>query len=306
MAIRSRFAQAMAAAIGVAMVGVGAVGPALAATPAATLFYQRAVMTAADGACRLFAPDIGAALVASKAQARGAALRSGADAASLAAVEAQASNAGAAGCRTPEIAAAAQQVRAAFASYSHLDHMDFPGEFASWLAERPAVDTDTRWRAYQRDRFGWDVLQFGLAGHGADRPLTAVATFADGAQPYGARLVLRDSAATSEPYLDARQADIDGHIPIDARLPPRSASRVFEAGDMRPADKGLITPDTAGAWSFQFPQAAADALAGLDPRESVAVEFLFAGDDGEVVRTAYVEVGDFAAARAFQAIPPPR
>jgi hypothetical protein len=34
----------------------------------------------------------------------------------------------------------------------------------------------------------------------------------------------------------------------------------------------------------------------LDPREAVAVEFLFSGDR---VRTAYVEVGDFAAGRAF-------
>jgi hypothetical protein len=57
-----------------------------------------------------------------------------------------------------------------------------------------------------------------------------------------------------------------------------------------------------GAVAFRFPAAAADALAGLDPREAVAVEFLFAGDGGESVRTAYAEVGDFAAARAFQAV----
>jgi hypothetical protein len=37
-------------------------------------------------------------------------------------------------------------------------------------------------------------------------------------------------------------------------------------------------------------------LASLDPRESVAIEFLFPDD---VVRRAYVEVGDFAAGRAF-------
>ena len=36
-------------------------------------------------------------------------------------------------------------------------------------------------------------------------------------------------------------------------------------------------------------------LADLDPREAIAVEFLF---PGERVRTAYVEVGDFAAGRA--------
>src|SRR5580704_953279 len=109
MAINGRLAQAAAAALCIL-----AVGPALAATPAANLFYQRAVMTAADGACRLFAPDVGTALAASKAQARGAALRSGADPASLAAAEAQAASAGVAGCRSPEIAAAAEQVRAAF------------------------------------------------------------------------------------------------------------------------------------------------------------------------------------------------
>jgi hypothetical protein len=297
MQIRGRLAQAVAAALGVL-----AVGPALASTPAADLFYERAVMTAADGACRLFAPDVGVALAASEAQARGAALRSGADPASLAALEAQAGARGAAGCQSANIAAVAQQVRSAFAGYAHLDHMEFPGEFASWLAERPESDAKTRWRASQRARFGWDVMLFGLAGHGDERPLTAVASFADGAQPYGARLVLRDSDATSGPYLDARQADIDGRIPIDGRLPPRASSRVFEAGEMTAADKALLPSDMPSAWSFQFPQAASDALAQLDPRETVAVEFLFTGDDGETVRTAYVEVGDFAAARAFQSI----
>jgi hypothetical protein len=297
MAIRGRLAQAAVAALGLV-----AVGPALAATPAANLFYERAVMTAADGACRLFAPDVAMALAASKAQARGAALRSGADPASLTAAEAQAAAAGAAGCRSANMAAAAQQVRSAFAGYAHLDRMDFPGEFAAWIAERPASEAKPRWHVSQRDRFGWDVMLFGLAGQGADRPLTAVASFADGAQPYGARLVLRDAATTSGPYLDARRADIDGHIPIDGRLPPRASAQVFEAGEMKPADKALITPDMAGALAFEFPQAAGDALAQLDPRETVAVEFLFTGDDGETVRTAYVEVGDFAAAKAFQSI----
>ena len=153
----------------------------------------------------------------------------------------------------------------------------------------------------QRDRFGWDVMLFGVAGHGAERPLIAAASFADGAQPYGARLVMRDASLTSGPYLDARQADIVGRLPIDARLPPRSASRVFAAEAMAPAGAAAGARH-AGRLAFRFPAAAADALAGLDPREAVAVEFLFAGDGGESVRTAYVEVGDFAAARAFQAV----
>ena len=273
-------------------------GQAMAATPAANLFYERALMAAAGSACRLFAPDVTAALAASKAQARSAALRSGADATALASLDAQARTAGAASCGSPGVATAAAQVRAAFAGYAALDEMKFPGELSSWTASRPASDG---WRVVQRDRFGWDVMQFGLAGHGDARPLIAAASFADGAQPYGARLVMRDASLTNGAYLDPRAADIAGRLPIDARLPPRTASRVFTAEAMAPAGV-LQGPGMPGALGFRFPTAAAEAMAGLDPREAVAVEFLFAGQNGEEVRTAYVEVGDFAAARSFQAI----
>ncbi|HWF76181.1 MAG TPA: hypothetical protein VN694_03305 [Caulobacteraceae bacterium] len=276
----------------------GLAGAAHAATPAANLFYERALMAAAGQACRLFAPDVSVALSAAKAQARGAALRSGADAAALSGLEAQADAAGASGCRSPDILAAAVQVRSAFAGYAALSEMKFPGELSSWTASRPATDG---WRVVQRDRFGWDVMLFGVAGHGPERPLIAAASFADGAQPYAARIVLRDTALTSGPYLDAREADIAGRLPIDARMPPRSATRVFTAEATAPAGV-LQAPDMPGAVAFRFPAAAADALAGLDPREAVAVEFLFAGEHGDAVRTAYVEVGDFAAARAFQAV----
>jgi hypothetical protein len=292
MARGSRAAFAAAAALCVLA------GQARAATPAANLFYERALMSAADGACRLFAPDVAAALAAAKAQARGAALRSGADAASLADLQARAAAAGAAGCRSPGVAAAAAQVRAAFAGYASMREMSFPGELASWTASRPGGDG---WRVVQRDRFGWDVMLFGVAGHGSDRPLIAAASFADGAQPYGARLVMRDASLTSGPYLDPRAADIAGRLPIDARLPPRAASRIFAAEAMAPAGV-LQAADMKGAVALRFPAAAAEALATLDPREAVAVEFLFAGADGESVRTAYVEVGDFAAAKAFQAL----
>ena len=37
---------------------------------------------------------------------------------------------------------------------------------------------------------------------------------------------------------------------------------------------------------FRFSAEAADALAELDPREAVAVDFLFAGRDGDSVRRA--------------------
>jgi hypothetical protein len=281
----------------------GLAAPAVAA-PALDLYYQRSLVLAADGDCRLFAPVIAQALAASVIQARSAAMRSGAGQAELAALQARAgADALTAGCRSPAIAGAARQVEAAFVGYAKLDHMDFPGEFAGWSAERSPTGPYLEWRVSQHDRFGWDELLFGIAGRAADRPLMAVANFADGARPYAARLVLRDASITQGPFLDWRQSDLTGHLPIDARLPPRTSTRAFAAEAMSPAGTDLAPKALTNAWAFRFPDAAKAALADLDPRESVAVEFLFAGDTGgEEVRTAYVEVGDFAAAQAFEQI----
>jgi hypothetical protein len=298
MARRGWRASALATALMlVPTVGVSA-GPS-----AADLFYQRALMVAADGDCRLFSPDLRAALAASKAQARAAALRSGDDPTLLVGLEAKASAvAVAAGCGSSDMTAAAQRVRAAFDAYARLSRLEFAGEFAPWLAVRAEPSDEARWRVSQRDRFGWDVMVFGLAAQRRDVALTAVSSFADGARPYGARLVMRDASVTERPYLDVSKADIAGRIPIDARLPPRSAALIFTAQDMAPAEPGLKGAGMTNAWTFRFPAAASDALAALDPREAVAVEFLVQGEAGEDVRIAYVEVGDFAAARAFQAI----
>ena len=303
MASKRRWAQALAAGAALAAGTALAATPAVAA-PALDLFYQRALMVAAGGACRLFSADVTQALTASESQARSAALRSGAAPAELAELAARADAAGQSlDCRSPAVAGAAQQVRRAFDGYARLPKMDFPGEFAAWSAERAPQSAALAWRVYQRDRFGWDVMLFGEAAKGADRPLMAVASFADGAKPYGARLVMRDPSAAAQPFLDWRQADIAGRLPIDARLAPRAQARVFSAEAMSPAGDDLAPREMAGAWAFRFPAAAETALASLDPRESVAVEFLFPGEGGESVRTAYVEVGDFAAAHAFQALP---
>ena len=299
MAIGRKWAQGLAGALALV-----AAFPARAAS-ALDLYYERAMMTAAGRACRLFSPEIAGALAAATVQARGAALRAGSSVAGLAAIEARANAAGAsAACGSPGLLAAAERVRTAFEGYAQLDRLEFPGDVTSWTALRPAGGA-AGWRVSQRDRCGWDVVVFGLAAHGEARPLMATARFADGAQPYAARLLMRDASAIDGPYLDVREADLAGRLPLDARMPPRAAARVFAAEAMSLAGADLA-PDTSGAaWAFRFPSAAADALARLDPREAAALEFLFATDGAEAVRTCYVEVGDFAAARAFSALPRP-
>jgi len=283
---------------------MGLLGAALAASPGFAhaqvldLVYERTVMMAIDQRCGLFAPDISAALAAAEAQARGAALRAGASPGDLRALEQRArGRAARADCSTPEVVAAAGRVRDGFAGFARLQRINYPGEVAGWRADRSGPGA-IRWRLSQDSRFGADRMTFGLAGRAAPGVLLAVGQFADGQAPYAARLLLRDPQRSSGPYLSgessARQA-----LALDRRLPPREALRAYSAEARSPAGADLLPKQARSGWAFRFPAQAARDLSDLDPREAVAVEFLFGGD---VVRRAYVEVGDFASGQAFLSV----
>jgi hypothetical protein len=280
--------------------GAGALAAIIVARPAAAgatavdQFYERAVMSAADQSCRLFTPDLSAALASAGAQARGAALRSGVDIAVVNQVAERARRrAAAVACDSPDIAKAANRVRTAFLTYSRLQKMNFPGQSAGWTADRATSREVLRWKLSQTAPFGSARLTFGLAGRAGETGLVAVAGLApDDAWPYAARLVVRDTGRASEPYL--------GGQGLAARLPPRSATLSILAAARLPAEASLLPPGATRGVSFRFPPSAADTLDALDPRESVAVELLFvSASGGEAVRTAYFELGDFAAGRAF-------
>lgn len=261
------------------------------------LLYERTVMSAADSRCRLFTPRIASALNASRLQARGAALRAGASPAVIAGAEQRArGKAAAIACDSSDLKVAAGRVRTGFDGYSKLARMTYPGDIAGWSADRAVSRNAARWKLVQDSRFGWDRMRFGLAGFEGRGSLAAVVAFSDKARPYAARLVMRDVGRTQGPYLDRRAGP---RPPLASRLPPRSASRVFSADARDIADEGLLPPGADSGWTYRFSPAAAEALAGLDPREAVAVEFVFSGPRGDVVRRAYIEVGDFAAGRAF-------
>jgi alkylhydroperoxidase family enzyme len=281
--------------------GAALVVPGLAsAAGAAELFYERAVMSAADERCNLFTPPVSAALEAARAQARGAALRGGAEAAELQLVQARARRkAASVSCTSPDMRTAAQRVRIAFDGYARLYRMSFPGDVAAWKAERIMPERGEGWRLSQFARFGSDKLNFGLAaGRGQPGRLTGAVIFADNARPFAARIVIRDVTRTSAPYLGDARGGPTARLPLDRRVAPRSAARAFLA-ESRATDVRLSPDPGETATVFRFPAAAAAAIAGLDPREAVSVEFVFAGRSRDVVRTAYLEVGDFAAAQAF-------
>ena len=280
--------------------------PGFASAQPADLFYERAVMSAADQRCGLFAPDVAAALAAATAQARGAALRAGTSSAALRqtgrAAEAKAAGAD---CRSRDIAIAAARVRSAFSGFARLSRLTYPGDVAGWAAERNLGRT-ARWQLSQETSFGADRMIFGLVGRDGPGALLAVARFADDGEPYAARLVLRDQDRSPRPYLARYGGGSTAGLPLAQRLPPPIARKVYVATARAPAGADLLPKGATSGWAFRFPDDATVALADLDPREAVAVEFLFRGD---VVRRAYVEVGDFAAGRAFLQVdavrPPP-
>ena len=114
-----------------AFASLAAVGVAGAATSGAEAYYERALMQAADARCHLFSPQLGSALGAATAQARGAALRGGATNKGLAAVALQA-GAKQAGlpCNSKDLGIATARVRAAFDGYGKLIRLNFPGDVA--------------------------------------------------------------------------------------------------------------------------------------------------------------------------------
>ncbi|HEY8617126.1 hypothetical protein [Phenylobacterium sp.] len=275
--------------------------PGLACAQPVDLFAERAAMMAADGRCGLFAPEVSQALAAGAAQARGSALRAGVSPQVLKTAEHNArARAARADCRSPEVATSAQRVRDAFDGYARMSRLSYPGDFATWRADRFA-SRKVRWRLVQDARFGRDRLDFGLAGADDASALMAVARFADGAEPYAARLVARDTYRTWGPYLDRYFGGPTLALPLARRVPPAAAQKSWMAEARSPAGQDLLPVDAKSGWAFRFPAQAIKHLAALDPREAVIIEFLFSGGS----RRAYIEVGDFAAGRAFLQAKPP-
>jgi hypothetical protein len=289
--------------LGVGVSAAFALMPIIANASVVDTFYERAVMTAADERCRLFSPEVSSALAAGRAQARGAALRSGVSADQLDSTEARARAAAySVACNSRDISTAADRVKSAFEPYSRQVKEIYPGEIASWTAERYPASRTPLWALSQPVGFGADRMTFGLASENGKTALLAVADFADGAQPYTARLIIRDPNRARQPYLDKRLADGKGRLPLAARMAPRFATRTYLAEARDACDPRLAPGAAKDALAFRFPAEAAAAIADLDPREAIAVEFAFQGPQGDVVRTAYIEVGDFAAGRAFLSI----
>jgi hypothetical protein len=259
-------------------------------------FYrERVAMSAAGDRCRLFDAETASALAAGAAQARTASLRGGYAPGALdrAAADARAQAARLA-CDSPRLVKAAAEVRDAFRAYAGLERMVFPGLVDAWRADRIMPRDTAAWRLAQDAFAGEDKVVFGVAGQKGAEAITLSVASADGSSPYAARLLVRDAARLPEPILPA-----DRGAPLAARAPLRSAAKVILADARSPADPALRPKGADKAVAFRFPPSARQALEQLDPREAVSVEILYPSTQGDLVRTAFLEVGDFDAGVAF-------
>lgn len=284
--------------------GVAGLAALVGLSPSATLsaptdtFYQNSLMSIADRRCNFFEPRIAAVLSAAKLEARGAALKAGVTMLELDRTEARArAKANSQPCNSRDFTLAAANVRKAFEGLSQYRTMRYPGDIAGWNVERINGRRLMSWGVSQRSTFGADSMTFGLAGRNEQVALMAVATFADGARPASARLLIRDLSKLQQPFFDVWAGG--QRTPLARRVSPDNVARAFPGIGPQPADEHLVPSNPRSSVAFTFPPQAAAAMANLDPREAVVVEFNFLGRGGYVTRRAYIEVGSFAAARAF-------
>lgn len=278
-------------AVAAALVCAFAPGGAATATDAATAYYERSFVLAAHARCSLFGPGVEQALNASAIQARGAALRAGAGADELAATRRRAEGRAArTACHDPDLATVRGRVQNAFAGWARTPRMTFAGDLSEWRADR-GLAQDHRWRLKQTAFTGASPVRFGLsAAPGGETGLTAVVSFVGRPRPYAARIVMRDVQAAPRAWLTGGRG---------RPLPPTSQRRAFWSVRGGVAPTTLLADGRTQGEVWTFPDAAADALERLDPRERFVVEFLFRDGSAAV---AVFEAGDFGAGRAFAAM----
>jgi hypothetical protein len=265
------------------------------AQSADTIFGERAYALALDDRCALFSPAQRDALDAARLQARGVLLRGGVAAYRLNHYTAQLTqDAAGQGCASELTLALRDRVIDAFSAYVRMRDMNFPGESFGWMADRQAFTADAAWVLLQDT----GVVRAGLSAVGGH---LAFSVSSPSQREYtSAVLVTRDPERDDELF----DPTSDGVFlpPAEAEwarwTPPEHARRLVWASN-HVADPmiELLFEEDDNRPLYRFPDSAIEALASLDPRETARIDYM--DQQGNRVRSVYIEVGDFSAALAF-------
>lgn len=290
--MKFRLGLALAAAL-------GAAAPATA--DAAEALFARARAIALAERCALSSEGARSALAVGRLTARGALIRAGASPHQLDALEAEAEQAAfEIDCADERAVNHARNIDNAYNAWRHLRAMEFPASERSWAASRPYDSQDFAWMLRQDIDVGAaHQAAFGMARLDGE---TTLAVAVSGLNARSARLYVRDAEDADGPPspLTARLGGARDGLALRA-WPDAFTTPHWAAGRVQ----GETVAALCEGWGedaviFRFDTRAQDALAALDPRESVYLEFDVVADNGEIrPERSLVEVGDFAAALLF-------
>ncbi len=277
---------------------------------------RRYFLSLADARCHLLDPATAQALKGGYVQARNAAIRAGHDMSALSPYLAAAGGAARrVDCGAPQLASEAAVARSAFGAFAATPRLDLPGSRAAWHGDRTQGGT-AMWRLVQYQKSDAVTAAFGLYGPLDDNRLAVMVSFADGAKPYSARLLLRDPDTASVGMINAAAYAVTAAPPpgfgddIDS-FPARAMREV--TAPLAPVVKANFAGFSASgdyvgqqvgpqdALRFDFSTRAYPAIARLDPREDMVIEFDFS--DGP--RYMRFEVGDFITGLSYVGLPSP-
>lgn len=251
-------------------------------------FVERRGLLEADAQCRIFTPQVRAALLVSALQARGALLRGGWSLAQLDELEnATVAAARARACGDPRTNSAAATARAAYNTTFRSNSMEFPGWARTWSARRVAASDGWRLRQDISEPIS---ASFGVRQrNGVEQFVLVLPASSEGAAPRTASLQLRNPSRS-----DASSLDLAGRMArgLEAGLPGPGAAMTLSA-TRRIEHPNLFATQAV----FVFSDEAFRLLCALDPRETVEIDL----SGGRMRQRLLVEVGDVAAARGFLA-----
>lgn len=257
------------------------------APDAQAAYGERRALLEADRRCHLFDADMRGALTATAAQARGALLRGGWTLLRLDQLEdAAVTAANARACGDPRTAAAADRARRGFAGWRQIRTMDFPGAERLWAARRSPDPVD-HWILRQTLTAPRPAV-FGVREFSGAHEVTLILPLGRGPAPGAVQMAVRDVARAPRSQMDVPARIARG---LQAGAPSPGTARVF-----LPAARRVETVNGERRALYAFTPDAIAAIAALDPREAVEIEL------GDGRRPLLIEVGDFAAARAFLAL----
>ncbi len=290
--MKFRLGLALAAALGAS---------APAAADAAEALFARARAIALAERCALSSEGARSALTVGRLTARGALIRAGAAPAALDDLEAAATRAALEiDCADERSLNHARNIENAYNAWRHLRAMEFPASERSWAAQRPYDSETFAWMLRQEIDTGAEYQAvFGMARLDGEATLAVAVS---GLNARSARLYVRNAADADGPPspMTARLGGAREGLALRA-WPDAFTTPYWAAG----REFGETVDALCEGWGedgvlFRFDLRTQEALAALDPRESVYLEFDVVAENGDIrPQRTLIEVGDFAAAVMF-------